>query len=128
MLDDLRPEWLRKQQQLALVRAANQRRSAFPMGSHSGSSRRSRLYLETDRDLSGAAAAAAALVESMTGGSASGTSSTRSRSSRTSRNGERRRGRAHGGDMSLNYLEGELILARLLFLATDGKSTNMLQL
>ncbi|KAJ3171731.1 SNF1-interacting protein [Geranomyces variabilis] len=65
--DDLRPNWLRKQQQLAAIRAANQRRNTLPINAHAAAVRRTRqLYLESDsRDLAGAASAAAALVEGM---------------------------------------------------------------
>ncbi|KAI9102531.1 hypothetical protein DFS34DRAFT_397328 [Phlyctochytrium arcticum] len=103
--DDLRPDWLRKQQQMALMRAANQRRAAYPAGQGGPGSRR-RVYLDNDRDLSGAAAAAAALVESMGGMSSGG--SGRSRRSGNDSAGSRRRSpreRVAGGDMSLNYLE-----------------------
>ncbi|KNC99067.1 uncharacterized protein SPPG_06016 [Spizellomyces punctatus DAOM BR117] len=104
--DDLRPDWLRKQQQLALVRAANQRRMTFPLGQHGGSSSRRRM-LDPDRDLSGAAAAAAALVESMTGVSPQSGSSRSRRSGHDTASQRRRppRDRLAGGDLGMNYLE-----------------------
>ncbi|KAJ3005880.1 SNF1-interacting protein [Thoreauomyces humboldtii] len=109
--DDLRPDWLRKQQQLALARAASQRRNTFAYGTHAAAVRRTRqMYQESDaRDLAGAAAAAAALVEHMGGGgqnSRHGGSVTGGvHTPRGVRTDSARRRRQQGGDVGLNYLE-----------------------
>ncbi|KAI8912269.1 hypothetical protein DFJ77DRAFT_511813 [Powellomyces hirtus] len=109
--DDLRPDWLRKQQQLALMRAASQRRNTLPINSHAAAIRRTRqMYLESDsRDLAGAASAAAALVEGLNSHQQHGVghSSTRHGLGSMPRSGGRivRSGRGQGGDVGSNYLE-----------------------
>ncbi|KAI8819256.1 uncharacterized protein EV422DRAFT_123028 [Fimicolochytrium jonesii] len=110
--DELRPDWLRKQQQLALVRAANQRRHTISsLGSNGGTRRVRHLFLENDRDLASAAAAAAGLVESMTGSEGGGAASATAGDSaangraRGARGDSSRRRARTNADMGFNYIE-----------------------
>ncbi|KAJ3269213.1 SNF1-interacting protein [Borealophlyctis nickersoniae] len=96
---EIRPDWLRKQQQLALVRAASQRRSTYPFGAQGSQRgrRTPRLGENFDPDLAGAAAAAAALVEGMSANTGS--------SGRTDRRRTTRRTGGGSGDVSFGYIE-----------------------
>ncbi|KAJ3057496.1 SNF1-interacting protein [Rhizophlyctis rosea] len=94
--DEIRPDGVKKQQQVALARAVNERRAVHPLA---GASRRrnnlfniSALDADTQRELASAAAAAATLVEGFAG----------------TDGGSRRRNRREArqnGEMAFGYLD-----------------------